>query len=194
MTMPISCPGCGGTKLRDKGRYHCKVRHGDIGMRRCRLIVEAHKWQCRDCGRYFCQRFIGILAWQRSTELFEEFIDRQHLDGINRSRLGRREGIGEATVERYCERHLARQHAEWHPPECPKFLGVDEHFFTHRQGYATTLCDLKNHKVYDVVPGHSQLALEAYLQRLQGKSTVQLVAMDLSATYRSIVQKHFPNG
>ena len=62
-----------------------------------------------------------------------------------------------------------------------------------RQGYATTLCDLKNHKVYDVVLGRSELSLEAYLQRLQGKSAVQLVAMDLSATYRSIVQKHFPN-
>ena len=70
----LSCPGCEGTKLCDKGRYQRKVRHGDIGIRRCRLIVKAHKWQCRDCGRYFRQRFVGILAWQRSTQLFQEFI------------------------------------------------------------------------------------------------------------------------
>ena len=192
-TGPISCPGCEGTNLRDKGRYQRKVRHGDISMRRCRLVVEAHKWHCRDCGRYFRQCFVGILAWQRSTQSFQEFIYTQHLDGINRSRLGRREGIGAATVERYFERHLARQFAEWHPPECPVFLGIDEHFFSRRQGYATTFCDLKNHKVYDVVLGRSELSLEAYLQRLKGKSAVQLVAMDLSPTYRSIVQKHFPN-
>jgi len=68
-----------------------------------------------------------------------------------------------------------------------------DHFFSRRRGYATTLCNLKNHKVYDVVPGRSELFLKACLQRLQGKSAVQPVAMDLSATYRSIVRKHFPN-
>ena len=40
-------------------------------------------------------------------------------------------------------------------------MGIDEHFFTRRKGYATTLCDLRNHKVYDVVLGRSELSLEA---------------------------------
>ena len=35
-------------------------------------------------------------------------------------------------------------------------LGIDEHFFTRRSGYATTLCDLRNHKIYDVVLGDSE--------------------------------------
>jgi hypothetical protein len=40
-------------------------------------------------------------------------IFRQHLDGINRSRLGRRERIGAATLERYFQRGLQRQFGEW---------------------------------------------------------------------------------
>jgi len=39
-------------------------------------------------------------------------IFRQHLDGINRSRLGRREGIGAATVEQHFQRGLQRQFGE----------------------------------------------------------------------------------
>jgi hypothetical protein len=31
----------------------------------------------------------------------------------------------------------------------PADSGIDEHFFTRRHGYATTSCDLKNHKVHD---------------------------------------------
>jgi hypothetical protein len=54
----------------------------------------------------------------------------QHLDGINRSRLGRREGIGAATVERYFQRGLQRQFGEWHARRCRHVLGIDEHFFT----------------------------------------------------------------
>jgi transposase len=115
------------------------------------------------------------------------------LDGINRSRLGRRQGIGAATVERYFQRGLERQFGEWHPPRCPTVLGIDEHFFTRRKGYATTLCDVRNRKIYDVVLGRSELSLESYLQRLEGKSEVRVVCMDLASVYRSIVRKHFPN-
>ena len=64
---------------------------------------------------------------------------------------------------------------------------------TRRKGYATTLCDLHRHKVYDVVLGRSEIALEAYLQRLEGKAEVRVVCMDLASVYRAIVRKHFPN-
>ena len=72
-------------------------------------------------------------------------------------------------------------------------LGIDEPFFTRRKGFATTLCDLKNHTIYDVVLGRSEASLEAYLQRLEGKERVQVVCMDLSSTYRALASKHFPN-
>ncbi len=190
---PTCCPQCGSSALRDKGRYTRLVRHEDWGVRRTRLVLEGRKWRCLECGRHFRQRFPGIQPWQRSSEAFQKMIYRQHLDGINRSRLGRREGIGAATVERYFRRGLVRQFGEWHPPECPQVLGIDEHFFTRRKGYATTLCDLKNHTVYDVVLGRSETALEAYFQRLEGKAQVKVVCMDLASNYRAVVHKHFPH-
>jgi transposase len=111
----------------------------------------------------------------------------------HRSRLGRREAIGAATVERYFRYCLKRQFSQWHPPRCPAVLGIDEHFFTRRKGYATTLCDLRNHKIYDVVLGRSESSLDAYLARLEGKSDVRVVCRDLAPAYRALVRKHFPN-
>jgi len=189
---PRCCPHCHSSRLRDKGRYTRRVRHEDWGLRPVRLELEGRKLRCLDCGRHFRQPFPGIQAWQRASEAFQKMIFRDHLDGINRSRLGRREGIGAATVERYFRRGLQRQFGEWHSPRCPQMVGIDEHFFTRRKGYATTLCDLKNHKVYDVVLGRSELALQAYFQRLEGKTEVQLVCMDLAPGYRALVTKHFP--
>jgi len=169
------------------------VRHEDIGIRHAVLELEARKWHCVDCGRYFRQRFPGILPCQRSSEAFQAMIFRQHLDGINRSRLGRREGIGAATVERYFRHGLKRQFSQWYSPRCPRVLGIDEHFFTRKKGFATTLCDLHRHRVYDVVLGRSELSLEAYFQKLEGKSEVKVVCMDLATSYRSLVRTHFPN-
>ena len=190
---PLSCAHCGGSRLRSKGRYVRQVRHENIGARHGVLELEARKWQCLDCGRYFRQRFPGILPCQRSSEAFQAMIFRQHLDGINRSRLGRREGIGAATVERYFRHGLKRQFSEWHSRRCPRVLGIDEHFFTRKKGFATTLCDLHRHKVYDVVLGRSELSLQAYFQKLEGKAEVRVVCMDLATSYRSLVRLHFPN-
>lgn len=190
---PLACPNCGGLRLRSKGRCDRTLRHEDWGLRHVVIDLEARKFQCRECGRHFRQRFPGILPWQRASEAFQRQIFRFHLDGINRSLLARREGIGPATVQRYFEAGLKRQFGQWHPPRCPPVLGIDEHFFTRRQGFATTLCDLRRHKVYDVVLGRSEAALAAYFERLDGKADVKLVCMDLSSTYRSLVRKHFPN-
>ena len=187
-----SCPHCHSERQRSKGWFCRQVRHQDVGLRHTRLELTARKWQCLDCGRQFRQRLPGILPGQHATEPFREAIFQLHLDGINRSRLGRREHIGSATVERHFRHGLKRHFSEKHSLQCPRVLGIDEHFFTRRKGFATTLCDLKNHTIYDVVLGRSESALEAYFQRLQGKDKVRVVCMDLSATYRVLVKKHFP--
>lgn len=189
---PISCPDCGGSRLRNKGWCRRKVRHEDWGFRRGILDLQVRKRRCLDCGRTFRQRLPGIQPCQRASESFQAMIYQQHLDGINRSRLGRRKGIGAATVQRYFLRHLQRRARQDHPPVCPKILGIDEHFFTRKKGYATTFCDLKNHRIYDVTLGRSEAALESYLLSLEGKHQVRVVCMDLAMVYRAIVKKHFP--
>lgn len=192
-TGTVACPNCSSTKLRKKDSYERRVRHEGFGRRHCTLVIRAHKWQCRECGRYFCQRFPGILKWQRASEPYKRQIFEQHWDGISRSRLAQREHIGHATVERYFQYFLRRLAAELDGAACPRVLGIDEHFFSRKHGYATTFCDLAKHKVYDVVLGRSEASLEAYLKKLKGKEHVRVVCMDLSSTYRALVRKHFPN-
>jgi transposase len=191
-TGPISCPHCGGARLRDKGWCRRVVRHDDVGFRRIVLDLQVRKRRCLDCGRSFRQRPPGIQPFQRASESFQEMIFQQHLDGMNRSCLGRRKGIGAATVQRYFLRRLKRRARQDHPPVCPQVLGIDEHFFTRKKGYATTFCDLKNHRIYDVTLGRSEAALESYFLSLEGKQQVRVVCMDLAVVYRSIVKKQFP--
>lgn len=190
---PIRCPHCQSSHLRSKGRYLRRVRHEDWGLRRTVILLEGRKSHCLDCDRYFRQPFPGILSYQRASQAFQEAIFQQHLDGVNRSRLGRRENIGAATVQRYSQKGLHRQFAEWHSPRCPQILGIDEHFFTRKKGFATTFCDLRKHRIYDVVLGRSEASLETYFEHLEGKAEVRVVCMDLATHYRSSVHKHFPH-
>ena len=189
---PVKCPHCASERLRKKDRFMRDLRHESLGQRAVRLILWGYKYLCQGCGRYFRQRFPGLLSYQRATEPFKNEVCQDHHDGVCQSRLAQRMRMGTATLERWYHRFLERKMAEQAHEVCPRVLGIDEHFFTRKAGYATTLCDLRRHRVFDVVLGRSEASLEGYLTRLKGKEQVRVVCMDLSSTYRSIVRKHFP--
>jgi len=128
----------------------------------------------------------------RASEGYRKSVSSKHWDGIDRKRLSERERIGSATVERWFKSYLRLKLKEREGSAFPKVLGIDEHFFSRKQGDATTLCDLGANKVYDVVLGRSEASLEGYLGRMKGKEKVEMVCIDLSTTYRSLVKKHFP--
>jgi transposase len=189
---PKSCPHCNSQRLRLKDKRIRRPRHESLGLRHSVLELESRKYRCQDCGRSFWERFPGILPRKRATEPFRRSVFVAHYDGVNRSRLGRREAIGSATVERWFQDYLRREAAERRGAVCPRVLGIDEHFFSKKDGYATTFCDLRKHKIFDVVLGRSEAALEDYLAKLPGKDQVQIVCMDLASVYRAVVRKHFP--
>lgn len=191
-TGEVSCPYCSGRVLRVKDRWTRELRHAGFGNRACRLIVDARKFLCQTCGRYFNQRFPGIGRWMRSTEPYRRQIFRQHQHGISQRSLAQLERLGSATVERWYQQLLeVKSHERW-DSFCPRILGIDEHFFSKKHGYATTLCDLERRRVFDVTLGRSENALEGYFDRLLGKDKVRVVCMDLSSTYRAVVRKHLP--
>lgn len=187
-----SCPSCGSERLRLKDRRMREPRHECWGLRQGLLLLETAKYRCKDCGRTFWQRFPGILPRKRATEPFRRQVFVAHYDGVNRSRLAERMGIGSATVERWFHDFLQREWAERSGAPCPRILGIDEHFFSRKEGYATTFCDLRRHRIFDVVLGRSEATLEGYLAKLPGKDRVRIVCMDLASVYRAIVRKYFP--
>ena len=191
-TLSVECPSCSSADLRIKDSFFRFIRHESMGLRSVYLHLKAHKYQCRNCGRYFNSRFPGILPYRRTTEAFRKEVFYKHHDGICQKTLSQRLAIGHATVERYFQDFLRLKLSRAQNDPSPRVLGIDEHFFSKKDGYATTLCDLGNHKVYDVVLGRTELSLKSYLDSVPDKDKTKVVVMDLSETYRSIVRRHFP--
>jgi transposase len=187
----VSCPWCRGVELRKKDSFVRVLRHANFGTRPCWLHLQSHKFHCKSCGRYFNQRFPGIGAGRRSTEPFRRQIFQAHHGGVSQRTLGQRERLGSATVERWYQELLEVKVRERVNDPCPRVLGIDEHYFSRKDGFATTFCNLGKRKVFDVTLGRSGKALEAYLNGLSGKDQVRVVCMDLAEHYRSLVRKHF---
>jgi transposase len=188
-----SCLHCASDRLRIKATHERTLKH----TRQANQIMELHlsvpKYHCTSCNRYFRHRFAGIRPRLRATEAYRLEVFEAHDGGVSQRKLSLTHKVSSATVERWYQHHIKKRLSELSGRHCPRVLGIDEHFFTRKKGYATTLVDLKNHKVFDVVLGRSEKSLRQYLSRLPGRDKVQVVVMDLSQTYRQIVQKYFPN-
>ena len=187
------CNRCGGKEFRIQATKLRRLNHAMLGQKKVVLLLRIPKLWCRRCDRYFMLPVPGVLPYRRSTEVFRQLIFQAHHGGQAATQLSRTHGVSGSTVERWYHDFVAYRVRELDGRLCPIVMGIDEHFFSRKDGFATTIADLKNHKVFDVVLGRSEESLKAYLKRLRGRERVRVVVMDLSETYRSIIRKYFPN-
>ena len=167
---PRLCPCCGGDRLRSKGRYERRVRHLACFGHQSELVIACRRYRCVGCTRSFVQPLRGVTRCRRSTEPWREQIYERHDDGICASRLASREKLGEATVGRIYAEYTERQAKERLSKDCPQVLGIDEHTLHKGMRFATTFCDLKNRRVFDISPGRSEAELSGYLRSLCQRS------------------------
>lgn len=189
---PDRCLCCGASRLHSKGRYERQVQHLDLCGRPTRLRVRCRRYECRACSRSFVQPLPGIQPGRHSTESLRAHIYQLHHDGICASTLARRRDLGPATIGRIYAQFTQRKAKERLSLDCPTVLGIDEHSLHRRQRFATTFCDLKNRRVFDIAPGRSEADLQGFLGRLRGRQQVRVVCIDLSSSYRALIRRWFP--
>lgn len=188
-----ACVYCARAPVRVKATHQRTLKHTRQGNQLMVLHLSVPKYHCTHCNRYFRHRFTGIRPRLRATETYRLEVFEAHDGGVSQRKLTATHRIGSATVERWYQSYVKQRVSELSSRSCPQVLGIDEHFFSRKRGYATTLVDLKNHKVFDVVLGRSEASLRGYLSRLPGREKVKVVVMDLSETYRRIARQYFPN-
>lgn len=186
------CIHCQGRRLRIKDTFIREVQHESISERRVFLRFKAHKFYCYACKRYFNQRFNGILPHQRATERLKAQVFQQHSQGVSQCDLAQNFNLGQATIERWYHRSYQLENQFIKNRHWPSVLGIDEHSFRKRQ-FATTFCDLKRHKIFDIAKGKSQNEISTAFNDVPGRDRVKVVCIDLSSTYRSFTKRYFPN-
>lgn len=187
------CKYCQAQDVRVKATDQRTVKHTRQGNQVMTLHLRVPKYHCRQCHRYFRHHFIGIRPRYRASDAYRLEAFEAHDGGATLRKVSLTHQVSPATVERWYQAQLKARKSEMSHRPCPRVLGIDEHFFTRKKGYATTFVDLRNRKVFDVKLGRSEASLRHYLQGLSDRGRVQVVVMDLSDTYRRIARRYFPN-
>ena len=186
------CPHCGGTELRIKDSFWREIKSYRVAVNPVRLRIRCHKFRCEHCGRYFNTRLPGVRPWSRATELLKKSVFLEYNKGISNKDIAELQGVSVATAERFYHQMILLEDSQFQNRLCPRFLGIDEHRFTRRAGFATTFCDLGKNKVFDIALGKSVATLHAFLCSLEGRDRVRVVCIDMNSAYRNIVRQYFP--
>lgn len=190
-----NCLHCPNTNCRIKEKLKRRFKHCSAGQRCIDVLVKTFRLFCQLCKRSFHQRLPGCLPRMRASESLRQKVFEDHQAGHSQKHLSKQCRVSPSTVGRWTDHFLCKRLKELVSArtKCPRILGIDEHFFTRRQGFATTLTDIAGHRVFDVVLGRSENSLNHYFRSLTGKEDVKVVYMDLCDTFRSIIKKHFPH-
>jgi transposase len=135
----LKCVRCESIDLRTKATVNRRLKHGVWGGRIVWLDLKIPKMLCRVCGRHFMLPIPGVLPRRRSSEQFRKEVFHQHQGGFTQLQLSRTHQISSSTVERWYQGYVAYRVKELEGRSVPIVLGIDEHFFSKKQGYATTL-------------------------------------------------------
>ncbi len=187
------CPECNSSNKRIKASFWREIKSIPQQGYPVILHIRCHKFHCKQCGRYFNTRMNGIKKWNRSTEPLKSSVFYRCNRGYSNKDAAFESGIGVATVERFYHQMVQQRISHQSERLCPRYLGIDEHRFSKRVGFATTFCNLEKHSIFDVTIGRSEAELVSFLKTLKGRKRVKVVCMDMHAPYRKMVRTWFPN-
>lgn len=157
------------------------------------IILKARRFKCPECSHVFREPIEGVSKWQRSSQRYRRQVAREYRKQVNNKTIAFEFGVSPSTVERIIHEQYQRKINEVLSYPCPTVLGIDEHSIHKGYKFATTITDLKHHRVYDIIQGKSRASIESTLTNYPGRQKVKVVCMDLNGSYRSIVRRCFPN-
>lgn len=171
-----SCRACSSKDIAFYDHYRRKARFVNReGVVRL-LHISAKRFRCKCCGRVFREPIEGLQAYRQSFENYRNRIASTHLKGVSNKQISLDAGVSQSAVERIVHEQWTGKVKEQLSYECPSILGIDEHTIHKGYKFATTICDLSNHRVYDVLEGRNMRIWRAYWCRTKVVKTSKLCA------------------
>lgn len=190
------CPRCATVSAARSGVAWVTVQDEEVRSQPIWLRIKKHRYFCRHCRKPFTESVSGILPRRRTTQrlrkkILKDCSDFTNLAGVAHRHFCSRTLVGRIFYEQMEVKLRERLQAPW-----PRVLGVDEHRFRRgEKGFAefvTMLTDVRRRRVFELAQGKSTKNLIEQLAHIQGRERVEIVTLDLSRGYRSLVQALFP--
>jgi len=186
---PRACTKCGNIgNLYKHGPKPLYIRDSPIRGRPVRILANAQRFKCRECGATFIQPLGGIHPDSRMTARCVEFIQAQCLRQTF-LHIAELVGCDDKTVRNLAGDYIERLNNVY-VPWLPEWLGIDE---TQIDGkLRCIITDVVNRVPIDMLPDRDKPSVTSWLYQFKDRRTVQGLAIDMWRPYKDAAQAVFP--
>ena len=150
-----------------------KIQHVLVGSIQSYLYLNKRRYVCPHCNKRFYEDY--------------SFIQKNFKTIANDNK------ISAPTVVRFLNYKIFMDNQYSYSRTLPKHIGIDE-FKGNCDGtkYLFHIFDLDTHETIDIVNGKSYDVLENYFSRIENKSNIEIVSMDMCKLFKRIIKDKFP--
>lgn len=184
-----TCPRC---------KYQEVVRHGTkqqvfidcpIHGKHAGIHLERQRYRCKNCGATFLDQLPDMEEGRLLTKRAVAYIQEQSLSRTFAS-VSKEIGIDEKTVRNIFREYVA-QLAQKVKFATPRWMGIDEVHLTSQ--HRAVITNLEENTVVEILANRNLKSVKKYLSSIDGKETIELVAMDMWRPYRDAVRDELPH-
>jgi len=190
------CPRCAQPSNVRAGRCSVMIKDEPIRGEQLWLKVHKHRYSCKTCRKPFTETISIVWPRRRSTQRLRKSVAKAAANYIDLERVRKTFKASSGFVYRVFYEQLAVKINERRGAPWPEVVGIDEHFFTRREGFTdfvTVFTNLKKRELFEMAQGKSTQGLIEQVCAIPGREKVKVVVMDLSSGYRAFAKKFFPN-
>lgn len=183
------CPECGSERVVKHKKHTRQVRDLNEYEHRVGIIIQGHRYQCKDCGNTFGEDFDAIDKSERLTKRLKAAIQKECFEKTFKV-IAEQYGISQPTVKRVFDEYIGEINASY-KPYAPQVLGIDE-VHLHKQ-YCGVFVDVTGQRVIEMTENRSKEIVKNFLMSLPDKEKITCVTMDMWRVYKCTVEEVLPN-
>lgn len=170
-----------------------KIQHILIGSKPSYLYLNKRRYFCNYCNKKFYENYSFIQKYfRKSNDVYEKVVsDLEQLK--NFKTIAQDNHISQPTVVRFLNYKIFMDNKYSYSKVLPQHIGIDEFKGNcNHTKYLFHVFDLDTHETIDIVNGKSYDVLENYFSKIENKSNVKIVSMDMCKLFKRIVKDKFP--
>lgn len=189
------CPKCASQSKVRCGKVYVTVREAPIRNSPLWLRIEKHRYYCKSCRKPFTEPVDCVWPRRKTTHQFRKIVSSDCDKYTSLSLVRNEHKCSSGFMYRVHYDNLKTKLNERKGAPWPTVLGVDEHFFSRRNGFTeftTVFCDLKKRRLFEMCLGKDKKSVLEQVKNIPGRENVKVVVIDLSNGYLSIIKELFP--
>lgn len=183
------CPECGSERVVKHKKHTRNVRDLNEYEHRVGIIIQGHRYQCKNCGNTFGEDFDAVDKSEQLTKRLKATIQRECLEKTFKV-VAEQYGISQPTVKRVFEEYINEVNKDYQP-YAPQILGIDE-VHLHKQ-YCGVFVDVTGQRVIEMTENRNKETIKSFLKSLPDKEKITCVTMDMFKVHKFAIKEVLPN-